>query len=130
MSFRFVILFHKVAAAYVNLTGRKDHFDLMIECAQDDGLATWTLPENPFDKLAADCGPTKLAIPTIRIENHRTEYLTYEGPVSNDRGHVTRVAQGQAKWIRDDERIEVELTSNDRVISVWIEKESSIWTCF
>lgn len=36
-----------------------------------------------------------------RLEDHRRAYLTYEGEVSNNRGHVARVAQGRADAIRE-----------------------------
>jgi hypothetical protein len=34
--------------------------------------------------------------------DHRLAYLDYEGPVSNDRGTVTRVDAGTFTWLRDD----------------------------
>lgn len=39
-----------------------------------------------------------------RIADHRREYLTHEGPVSGDRGHVRRLASGTLlTWeARDD----------------------------
>lgn len=136
MSYRFVMLFHKVAPAYLNLTGRQDHFDLMIESTDDAGLITWTMSQNPFEEMdatapvAASSAGTQstMTAPAFRIENHRSDYLTYEGPVSNDRGHVTRVAEGEAKWIRNDEAVELELTFNATVFRVQIEEQQSTWT--
>ena len=49
------------------------------------GLATWALqlpPDSP--------GP----IPAEALSDHRPAYLDYEGPVSGDRGSVTRWDQG------------------------------------
>ena len=62
-----------------------EHWDLMLE--EDDGLATWRLHRDPAT-LAA--GP----IPATRIADHRKAYLTYEGPVSRDRGQVRIVDHG------------------------------------
>ena len=62
-----------------------EHWDLMLE--EDDGLATWRLHRDPAT-LAA--GP----IPATRIADHRTAYLTYEGPVSRERGQVRIVDRG------------------------------------
>jgi hypothetical protein len=57
-----------------------EHWDLMLE----DGpvLATWQLSRPP---IPGDAGGTE----AIRIADHRKAYLTYEGPVSGDRGQVT-----------------------------------------
>lgn len=72
---RFVILFHAHPT-------EGDHYDLMIE----DGasLATWRIEQSP-DSLAAG-----QSIACQPIGDHRLAYLEYEGPVSGDRGHVTR----------------------------------------
>lgn len=35
----------------------------------------------------------------VAIPLHRAEYLTYEGPISGDRGSVVRVAQGEVQRI-------------------------------
>jgi hypothetical protein len=73
---RFVVLHHTGLA--------ESHFDLMIETASDSKLSTWRIREWPsredsvFEPLA----------------DHRREYLTYEGPISGDRGQVARIAQG------------------------------------
>jgi len=58
------------------------HYDLMLE--QGDVLKTWRLaaPIQPGSQMA------------IVLPDHRLDYLTYEGPVSRDRGIVTRVAEG------------------------------------
>lgn len=38
--------------------------------------------------------PVDSAIALERIADHRPRYLTYEGPISDDRGHVMQVARG------------------------------------
>lgn len=60
-----------------------EHYDLMIEV--DGKLHTWRLsaPPSAGEQL------------TDRIDNHRLEYLDYEGPVSNNRGQVKRIARGE-----------------------------------
>jgi hypothetical protein len=54
-------------------------------------MATWQLAENPVNLVRAS-GVN--AIPARRIQDHRRFYLDYEGPVSGNRGHVTRVDRG------------------------------------
>ena len=73
---RYVVLRHEGVA--------EPHFDFMVETSPGSRLATWRLPAWP---------PTADA-PLLRLGNHRTSYLTYEGPVSGDRGVVRRVASG------------------------------------
>jgi hypothetical protein len=72
---RFVILRHEM------LGPQRDgvHFDFMLEVS--GVLCTWALPEEPLPgrEMVAEA-----------LADHRLEYLDYEGPVSHDRGHVTR----------------------------------------
>ncbi len=37
----------------------------------------------------------------IRLANHRPAYLDFEGPISGDRGFVTRVARGEVVAVHD-----------------------------
>lgn len=60
------------------------HFDLMFETSPGSELATWR----------SDVWPIQTVTLVDRLPDHRAGYLTYEGPVSNDRGHVRRVASG------------------------------------
>jgi len=66
------------------------HFDLMFESTPGGELMTWRSLEWPITQ------ETNLT----RLAEHRRAYLDYEGPISNDRGHVTRVAAGtcQIDW--------------------------------
>ncbi len=59
------------------------HFDLLFEEAND--CRTARLVGNPFEQTRTTGG---------WIAPHRKHYLTYEGPVSGDRGQVHRVAEG------------------------------------
>ena len=60
------------------------HFDLMFETAQGSKLATWR----------SDVWPIENTVQVERLADHRAEYLTYEGPISGNRGQVRRVASG------------------------------------
>lgn len=68
---RFVILCHD--------SFRGEHFDLMLEA--DGVLKTWALPEAPTAGIEMACEA---------LADHRLAYLDYEGPISGDRGCVTR----------------------------------------
>ena len=62
------------------------HYDLMLE--HGGSLATWHLPCLPADLPAGQAAHAR------KLPDHRTAYLTYEGPVSGGRGHVRRVGDG------------------------------------
>ncbi len=76
---RYVILHHEMPTA----SQRATHWDLMLEWG--DVLRTWELPREPAVPLACQAA---------RLADHRKDYLEYEGPVSNDRGTVTRWDEG------------------------------------
>ena len=61
------------------------HFDLLIETSPDALLLTFRLEAWPI------AAPTDI----LRQADHRRLYLDYEGPISNNRGHVRRVAAGE-----------------------------------
>jgi len=88
---------------YVNLDkslsffpGRSSHFDLMLE--KDGRLTTFELLQLPIPGER---------FPVRRLAEHRIDYLDYEGPVSGDRGHVTKwtaghyltFAETEEKWV-------------------------------
>jgi hypothetical protein len=76
-----------VRLSYVILhhTGVADpHFDIMIERAPGEPLRTWRSPRWPITE------PTALE----ELPDHRQAYLTYQGPVSQNRGQVRRAAGG------------------------------------
>ncbi len=58
-----------------------------------DVLLTWQLLRDPTD-------PANYPIPARRIGDHRKAYLTYEGPLSGNRGTVRRVDEGSFRFIR------------------------------
>jgi len=74
---RFVIQQHRQADQV--------HWDLMLETA--DRLATWQVPAHPRDWLAKE-------LLCERIVDHRLAYLSYEGPLSRDRGQVRIADRG------------------------------------
>jgi hypothetical protein len=76
---RFAVLHHDI-----NLPARVPHFDLMLE--NEGILWTWELPRLPTltDSVIAR-----------RIADHRLVYLNYEGPISQERGSVRRIDQGE-----------------------------------
>lgn len=86
---RFVILRHELPPG----RDRATHFDLMVE--QGEALRTWALDEWPVQGQGA---------PARSLPDHRLDYLAYEGPVSGDRGAVTRVEQGtcEVAWSSDE----------------------------
>jgi hypothetical protein len=78
MTLRFVILHHTGISS--------PHYDLMIESHPGGPLLTWQCDQNPLT--------VHLTI-ARRIDDHRPDYLTYEGEVSRGRGTVARVASGR-----------------------------------
>lgn len=70
------------------------HFDLMLErLAGDDRLMTFRLANRLSLDRASRAGAERLG-------EHRSAYLTYEGPVSGDRGLVRR------EWATNAELVE------------------------
>ena len=67
------------------------HWDLMLEYG--DHLATWELPK-PLDV------GTRLDV--VQLANHRLEYLDYEGPLTRQRGTVSRYDWGKYTTILED----------------------------
>lgn len=74
----FVLQFHRCDAG--------DHYDLMFDTG--DGLATFQLPA-PLE----DMPPSGAVV--RRLPDHRSVYLTYEGPVRGGRGTVTIAERGR-----------------------------------
>src|SRR5687767_761642 len=103
---RFVLLYHVCPAGYA----RASHWDLMLESGQS--LRTWALCELPHEWLAAQVYTAQLypacaaasAENTVSAEplgNHRRDYLEYEGPVSDERGQVTRIDAGSYETLSE-----------------------------
>ena len=71
-----------------------EHWDLMLE--KGEVLLTWQLADPP--EQAA-----RRVVPATRIGDHRPVYLTYEGPVSDDRGEVHIVDRGTYECVARSE---------------------------
>jgi hypothetical protein len=84
---RFVVLFHRLPAG----GERGDHWDLMFEAGGT--LRTWALEAEPT---------AGIAIGALELPDHRLAYLDYEGPVSGDRGVVSRWDEGRYETIERD----------------------------
>lgn len=67
-------------------------------------LATWKLTRPPEEAM-------RETLAASRIGEHRRAYLDYEGPISGDRGHVTRHDEGTCE-VREDK-------SSDGVVNRW-----------
>ena len=65
------------------------HFDFMLE--KEGILKTWRL----------NLLPSNAPFIAEKIHDHRLIYLEYEGPISNDRGFVTRIDKGNYEIIAD-----------------------------
>ena len=87
---------------------RKDqnvHWDLMLE--EGEHLATWQTPA----PLAQWGG---IPLTCQKIFDHRLKYLTYEGPLSNNRGEVCIVAAGTWRPIQiSDDQWQIRLESDN-----------------
>ena len=95
MASRLVILHHVLPDG--------EHWDLMMECG--DVLMTWQLLREP-------AGPASLPLPARRIGDHRKAYLTYEGPISGNRGFVRRIDGGTFEFVeRSDTRVVVDINA-------------------
>lgn len=78
MKLPFVILRHSARGSL--------HYDLML--SDGEALATWQLSTRPQSVAPGQ------SVRACRLVDHRAAYLTYEGPVSRNRGEVERIDQG------------------------------------
>lgn len=83
---RFAVLRHEMPPG----SPRATHWDFMLE--QEGALRTWALDEPP--RADAEIAALELAV-------HRVAYLQYEGPVSGDRGSVSRWDEGDFKIVHE-----------------------------
>jgi hypothetical protein len=110
---RFALLRHEVSDDF----GRASHWDLLLE--RDEHCWTWSLAELPGGFL----GEAALGrVEALRLPDHRTQYLEYEGPVSGGRGDVRRELEGACHWIEvSGVRVRVELRSINHVVKLVLE---------
>jgi hypothetical protein len=85
---RFVILHHDFPAGHA----RRPHWDLMLEWGQ--ALRTWAVEIEPG---------VAMEVKAEALPDHRLAYLDYEGPISGNRGTVTRWDAGQYQLENDRE---------------------------
>ena len=83
---RFVILRHELPSGHA----RSLHWDLLLESGTV--LRAWALASEPL---------TSSETMAEQLPDHRLMYLDYEGPISGDRGTVTR-------WDAGDYQLQVE----------------------
>jgi hypothetical protein len=69
------------------------HWDLLLEAAEHAPCPTWRLPA-PL--------PAGQAILAVRLPDHRPHYLTYEGPISGNRGTVQRERSGHFQILLEE----------------------------
>lgn len=94
---RYVVLHHTGWA--------DDHYDLLLDPDGESPLLTWRLDAFP--------APTRVT----KSSPHRRMYLDYEGPVSNSRGTVLRVAAGEWHLVREyDDQMHVRLGESEIVL--------------
>jgi len=83
---RFVVLLHETPVGHTRAT----HFDLMLE--ENGVLRTWAVENMP---------KTGEVVSAEKLPDHRLHYLDYEGDVSGNRGHVSRVDSGMYDLVED-----------------------------
>jgi hypothetical protein len=73
------------------------HYDWMIQTNDDARaqLITFRIAARPDDPSCTD-------FEAVRIQDHRADYLSFEGDIQGERGRVKRVGQGRAEILRDD----------------------------
>jgi hypothetical protein len=104
---RFVFLHHQLPVGSQQVT----HYDWMLE--HDGRLLTWAINERPFDQVSSG------SCTAIRLDDHRIEYLQYQGSISGNRGQVTRLIEGRYDW--------TEPILGGRVSSLIIRVEQKSW---
>lgn len=100
------------------------HYDLML--LQGNVLTTWRLQQSPVEMIIGQ------SIPARKLPDHRKAYLTYQGPVSGNRGEVAMVEEGSYELLtKSPRRWELRL-SGRRIIGRYEllrpEQDSDTWT--
>lgn len=117
---RFALLRHDCPADYRD----GPHWDLMLErpeASAERRLATWSLLRLPTAwgvALGLD-SEREETVEAARLEDHRAVYLDKEGPLSGDRGSVTRIDGGPIEWLeRSDDLQRVRMLAPSRLAGV------------
>ncbi|HEV2292758.1 MAG TPA: hypothetical protein VGR35_02820 [Tepidisphaeraceae bacterium] len=83
------------------------HVDLLFETAPGSMLQTWRLPTWPIREVEE----------ATRIRDHRPAFLTYQGQLTGDRGHVQRIDEGTCTFEASPRRLLIQLAwSNQRLL--------------
>ena len=86
---QFALLRHELSPEQQRRLQRQSHWDLLLQ--REDRLLAWALEGNP------------LLVPGRHrahpLPDHRLVYLDFEGPLSADRGSVTRWDRGPLEWL-------------------------------
>jgi hypothetical protein len=93
------------------------HYDLMFELVPGNRLATWRSLDWPVESGTL----------VERLPDHRRDYLDYEGPVSNNRGQVTRILAGTLRVEAFSNDLVILTTDVDRRFSFRREGDTSLW---
>jgi len=94
------------------------HWDLLLEAAEPAPCPTWRLPA----PLAVG-----EAILAVRLPDHRRLYLTYEGPVSGDRGTVQRERTGHFQILLEEPgRLELFLSDHSGAWLLSLQQETPL----
>ncbi|MFG0314975.1 MAG: hypothetical protein ACF8LL_12440 [Phycisphaerales bacterium] len=102
--------------------GQPDHFDWLIdqpEHTHEHRLITFRTPLRPdqHHRFEAEKAP-----------DHRAFYLDYQGPLSQDRGEVTRVAQGTVlEWHFNENTIHATAKWGESTIKYLATQSGSTW---
>jgi hypothetical protein len=82
------------------------HVDFLFEASPGSMLQTWRLPTWPITD----------AQEATRIRDHRPAFLTYQGQLTGDRGHVLRIDEGTCTFESSARQLVVHLMpSNQRL---------------
>tara|TARA_R110002095_G_scaffold157083_1_gene136326 strand:- start:1073 stop:1447 length:375 start_codon:yes stop_codon:yes gene_type:complete len=87
------------------------HWDLMLEHA--GVLKTWRLPAPPEIDPASDLSSIDLI--AEELPDHRLAYLEYEGPVSGNRGEVSRWDHGTFSFLELNDGVIVALLTGEEL---------------
>ena len=83
-------------------TGDSVHWDLMLESGNT--LLTWRLEKNPAEVVSH-------SVEAVKIFDHPLKFLTYEGPVNEDKGQVKIADTGVCQIFQaNDENIELNMS--------------------
>lgn len=94
------------------------HYDVLFETTPGGPLATWR----------AERWPPRSGDYLVRVADHRSAYLTYEGPVSGDRGVVRRVFADGCPYVRLHDGL-LEVTFSDGTELTLVKDSPEQWFC-